>query len=427
MPVAVLIGTFFILIAMGVPIAFAIGAGSLLYMAIYSPELTAIVPLRVWGGTNSFVMIALPLFILAGELMNRGGVTKRIINFCMYLVRPIKGGLGEVNVIASMIFGGISGSSVADTSAIGSVLIPQMVEKGYPKQVAVGVTVASSTMGMIIPPSIPMLLYAMISGESVGALFLAGLIPGILIGVSQIILVYIISKKNHYHPAYVKFDRKHFGHTVRDGSLAVLMPVVIVLSISFGVATPTEVAGIAALYAMLLGFLLYKELKAKALMGAVKRAFLSSSSIMIIIGFSMIFSWILAIEHVPELIANFFLNLNIHRFWILLILDIIILIIGTFIDVTPALLLVVPILLPVMEGLGVSGLQFGAIMIVGIAIGLVTPPVGMCLNACAKISKMEITDIFKGALPYIVCNFIILLLVTLIPALSTWVPSLLFK
>jgi tripartite ATP-independent transporter DctM subunit len=213
---------------------------------------------------------------------------------------------------------------------------------------------------------------------------------------------------------------------MRDGSLAVIMPLLVVLAISFGVATPTEVAGIAALYALLLGFLLYRELKPKDLVGAIKRAFLSSSTIMIIIGFSMIFSWILAIEQVPQLIANFFLGLEVHRFWILLVLDIIILIIGTFIDVTPALLLVVPILQPVMAGLGVGGLQFGAIMIVGIAIGLVTPPVGMCLNACAKISKMEITQIFRGAVPYIVCNLIILLLVTFIPALSTWLPGLFF-
>jgi len=426
MSVAVLIGSFFILCAVGVPIAFAIGGASLFYLVIYSPEFTAMVPLRIWAGTNSFTMIALPLFILMGELMNRGGVTKRIINFCMYLVRPFKGGLGEVNIIASMIFGGISGSSVADTSAIGSVLIPQMVEKGYPKEVAVGITVASSTMGMIIPPSIPMLLYAMISGESVGALFLAGAIPGFLIGFTQLALVYIISKKRHYHPEFIKFDKRHFGRTMRDGSLAVIMPILVVLSISFGVATPTEVAGIAALYALLLGFVVYRELKGRDLVGAIKRAFLSSSTIMIIIGFSMIFSWILAIEQVPQLIANFFLGLNVYRFWILLILDIIILIIGTFIDVTPALLLVVPILQPVMAGLGVGGLQFGAIMIVGIAIGLVTPPVGMCLNACAKISKMEITQIFKGALPYIVCNVIILILVTFIPALSTWLPGLFF-
>jgi tripartite ATP-independent transporter DctM subunit len=359
--------------------------------------------------------------------MNRGGVTKRIVDFCNYLVRPIRGGLGEVNVIASMIFGGISGSSVADTSALGSVLIPQMIKKGYPKPVAVGITVASSTMGMIIPPSVPMLLYASISGESVGALFLAGAIPGFLIGVTQTILVYIISKKRHYHPEYVKFDKRHFARTMGNGLPAVLMPVLIVVSIAFGIATATEVASIAVLYSILLGFLFYRELKAKDILQAVKRTFLSSSSIMIIIGFSMIFSWILVIEKVPLLIADFFLGLNIHRFWILLILDILILIIGTFIDVTPALLLMVPMLMPVVEGIGINRIQFGAIMIVGLAIGLNTPPVGMCLNAGAKISGMEITDIFKGALPYLICNVIVLLLITFIPAISLWLPGLFFN
>ncbi|MBN2072480.1 MAG: TRAP transporter large permease [Actinobacteria bacterium] len=426
MSVGLLVGSFFLLAAIGVPIGFAIGASSLLYFILYNPGFISMIPQRIWAGTNSFVMIALPLFILAGEIMNAGGVTKRIINFCGYIVRPIRGGLGEVNVIASMIFGGISGSSVADTSAIGSILIPQMVGKGYPKPVAVGITVASSTIGMVIPPSIPMLMYAMISGESVGALFLAGAIPGILVGITQTVLVWVISKKRHYHPEYTPFDKKHFNRTMRDGTLAVLMPVVIVLAISFGIATPTEVAGIAALYALLLGFLLYRELKGKALLEAVKRAFLSSSSVMIIIGFSMIFSWILAIEQVPQNIAAYFLGLQVHRIWILLLLDLIILVIGTFIDVTPALLLVVPILLPVMEGLGVSALQFGSIMIVGTAIGLITPPVGMCLNAAAKISKMDILDIFKGAAPYLACNFIILILVTFVPALSTWLPGLFF-
>jgi tripartite ATP-independent transporter DctM subunit len=426
MPVALLLGIFFLLVFIGVPIVFALGGSSLLYFVIYNPSCLSMIPQRIWAGTNSFVMIALPLFILAGELMNSGGVTKRIINLTNYIVRPIRGGLGEVNVIVSMIFGGISGSSVADTSAIGSVLIPQMIKKGYPKPVAVGITVASSTIGMIIPPSIPMLIYAIISDDSVGALFLAGAIPGILVGVSQTILIYIISRKRHYHPEYTKFDRKHFGHTLRDGSLAVIMPIIIVLSISFGIATPTEVAGIAALYALLLGFLVYRELKWKSVLQAVKRAFISSSSIVIVVGFSMIFSWILAVEQVPQMIATYFLGLQIHRFWILFIFDIIILIIGTFIDVAPSLLLVSPILLPVMQGLGVSSLQFGAIMIVGVAIGLVTPPVGLCLNAAAKISKMDITEIFKGAVPYLVCNFIVLVLVTFIPQLSTWLPGLFF-
>lgn len=421
-----LIIIFLILVIIGVPIAYSVGASSLFYLVVFAPEFLGMLPQRIWSGTNSFVIMAMPLFVLAGELMNNGGITKRIINFSMYLVRPFKGGLGEVNVVASMIFGGISGSSVADTSALGSVLIPQMMEKGYPKGFAAGVTVASSTMGMIIPPSIPMLMYAMVSGESVGALFLAGLIPGILIGVSQMLTVYIISKRKGYHPEHKSFDKKHFTLTMKDGFLAMLMPVIIVLAVSTGIATATESAAVAALYAMIIGGLVYRELKYKDLYGMLKRTFLTSSSIMLIVGFSMIFSWILAVEQVPQIVADYFLNLNMGRNGILFILIIIILIIGTFIDVAPALLLVVPILLPVMNGLGVDGLQFGAMMITGCAIGLVTPPIGMCLNAATKVCKMQITDIFREALPFIVCNFIVLLLVTYIPAVSMFLPNLIF-
>ena len=356
--------------------------------------------------------------------MNNGGITRRILNFSLYLVRPIRGGLGEVNVIASMIFGGITGSSVADTSAIGSVLIPEMEKAGYDKGFSAGVTVASSTMGMIIPPSIPMLLYAMVSGASVGSLFLAGLIPGILIGVSQIVLVWFISRKRGYHPVLTPFDRGDFFKTTKDGILALFMPVIIVLSVSLGIATASESAGVAVLYAAVLGFFVYRELDMGQLKDILKKTVLSSSAVMFVVGFSTIYVWILSVEQVPSMVGNFLLNLNVDRFWILILLDVIILLVGTFVDVAPAILLLCPILLPVMKGIGMGELQFGAVMITGLAIGLVTPPVGMCLNACNKICKMPITEIFAHAFPFILCNLLILLLVTFVPVVSTWLPAL---
>ena len=245
---------------LGTPLAFSIGASCLSYIQLYAPNFMQMLPQRVWGGTFSFVMVAMPLFMLAGELMNRGGITQRIVDFSMYLVRPVRGGLGEVNVIGSMIFGGISGSSVADTSALGSILIPAMEKEGYPSKISAGVTVASSTMGMIIPPSVPMIVYAMVSGESVGKLFIAALIPGLLIGLSQLLIVYIISKKKGYHPKRGEFDMAHFIHTMLYGLPAVLMPVVIVGFVSFGVCTASESAGIAVLYAVVIGFFFYREL-----------------------------------------------------------------------------------------------------------------------------------------------------------------------
>lgn len=425
MAVFILLSTLLVCVVIGVPICYSLGASAAAYFLLLKPSLAGIFTQRVWAGSGSYVLIALPLFILAGELMNSGGITRRILKFSLYLVRPIRSGLGEVNVIASMIFGGITGSSVADTSAIGSILIPEMEKAGYDTGFSAGVTVASSTMGMIIPPSIPMLLYAMVSGASVGSLFLAGLVPGILIGLSQMGLVWVISRKRGYHPPRTPFDAADFKNTFKDGVLALIMPVIIVLSVSLGIATASESAGVAVLYALVLGFFVYRELDLGQIGGMLKKTVLSSSSIMFVVGFSTIYVWILSVEQVPAMVSAFMLGLDVHPFWILLFLDALILIVGLFVDVAPSIMLLCPVLLPVMRGLGVDDLQFGAIMITGMAIGLVTPPVGMCLNVCTKICKKPITEIFVHALPFIICNVLILLLVTFVPAVSTWLPALL--
>ncbi len=409
----------------GVPLAFAIGASCISYLTVANPNFLSMIPQRVWSGAYSDLMIAMPLFMIAGELMNKGGITKRIIAFCLQLVRPVRGGLGEVNVVASMIFGGISGSSVADTSAIGSILIPAMEKEGYPPAAAAGITVASSTMGMIIPPSTPMIIYSMISGASVGALFIAGAVPGILIGLTQLIIVFILSRRKGWHPEKTKFSFKQLMVDLLYGLPALLMPAVIVISVAGGMATATESAGIAVLYALLVGFFIYRELTIKDVWESLKKAFISSSSIMLIIGFTTIFTWILTILKVPETIANLFIAANMPAWMVGLMFVMLILVIGTFIDVSPAILLLTPIMLPVMVTVGYSPLQFGAMLITGLAIGLVTPPVGMCLNACNKINRMPIIEIFKGAAPFLCCNIIVLLLITFIPQLTNWLPGVL--
>jgi tripartite ATP-independent transporter DctM subunit len=410
--------------ALGVPLAFAIGASCVTYIFTNTPQFMQMLPQRIWNGAYSELMIAMPLFMLAGELMNTGGITKRIINFCLQILKPINGGLGEVNIVASMIFGGISGSSVADTSALGSILIPAMEELGYPKDASAGITVASSTMGMIIPPSTPMIVYSMISGASVGALFMAGAVPGILIGCTQLVLVYIISVKKGWHPKKTPFVWKEFWSAILAGIPALLMPLFIIICVSFGVCTASESAGVAVLYSLIVGFFVYRELTWKAVLEALKKTLISSSSIMIIIGFTTIFTWILTLQKVPQIVAGFFMSLNMPGWGISLLFVALILMIGTFIDVSPAILLLTPILLPVMQNYGFSALQFGAMMITGLAIGLVTPPVGMCLNACNKINRMPIIDIFKGAAPYLVCNVIVLIAISLVPALTTWLPQM---
>ena len=410
---------------LGVPLAFAIGASCVTYISTNTPAFMSMVPQRIWNGVFSKLMIAMPLFMLAGELMNTGGITKRIINFCLQILKPFHGGLGEVNIVASMIFGGISGSSVADTSALGSILIPAMEDLGYPKDASAGITVASSTMGMIIPPSTPMIVYSMISGASVGALFMAGAVPGILIGLTQLALVFWISHKKHWHPARTPFVAKEFFSAILSGIPALLVPVFIIVCVSFGICTASESAGVAVLYSILVGFFIYRELTWKDVWNALKKTLISSSSIMIIIGFTTIFTWVLTMQRVPDTVAAFFMGLNMPPWGIALMFDVMIPLIGTFIDVSPAILLLTPIMLPVMESYGFSALQFGAMMITGLAIGLVTPPVGMCLNACNKINKMPIVDIFKGALPYVTCNVIVLIAISLWEPLTTWLPLML--
>jgi len=410
--------------ALGVPLAFAIGASCITYLSAARPMFLSMMPQRIWNGVYSELMIAMPLFMLAGELMNTGGITKRIINFCRELLSPVRGGLGEVNIVASMIFGGISGSSVADTSALGSILIPAMEKEGYPPDASAGITVASSTMGMIIPPSTPMVVYAMISGASIGALFVAGAVPGILIGLTQLVLVYIISHRKGWHPEHVSFSASRFWKAILAGIPALLMPLFIIVCVSFGICTASESAGVAVLYSILVGFFIYRELSWKDIWEALKKTLISSSSVMIIIGFTSIFTWVLTIQKVPDMVANFFMGMNVPPWGIALMFDVLILIIGTFIDVSPAILMLTPIMLPVMQNYGFSPLQFGAMMITGLAIGLVSPPVGMCLNACNKINRMPITDIFKGALPYVTCNVLVLIAISLWPALTTWLPKL---
>ena len=424
MAMLILLVLLIIFAILGVPLAFSIGAACITYIQTNAPNFISMMPQRIWNGAFSELMIAMPLFMLAGELMNVGGMTQRLMDFCTILLRPINGGLGEVNVVASMIFGGISGSSVADTSALGSIEIPAMEDAGYPSGVATGITVASSTMGMIIPPSTPMIVYSMISGGSVGALFMAGAVPGILIGLTQLILVFILSEKNHWHPKKQKISGKEIRQKLHGGLPALLLPLFIIVCVSGGVCTASESAGVAVFYSLIVGFFIYRELTWKQVWTALKKSFISSSSIMIIIGFTTIFTWVLTMQGVPRMVADFFMALNMPRYGVALIFVLMILIIGTFIDVSPAILLLTPILLPVMNSYGFSTLQFGAMMITGLAIGLVTPPVGMCLNACNKINGMPVVEIFKHAIPYILCNIIVLIAISVFAPLTTWLPTL---
>jgi tripartite ATP-independent transporter DctM subunit len=405
----------------GIPVAYSLGLSTLLYFLLYHPELMLVLPQRMYSGMDAEVMIALPLFVLMGLMMSQGGLTTRLIDFGMLFVGRMRGGLGMVNIVAGMIFAGISGSSVADTAAIGTTLIPEMERKGYSREFASGITVASATMGMIIPPSIPMVIYAFMSSESVGKLFLAGAIPGIMIGLFQLGINTVVSIRRQYPIEEVLISR------LVQGILPLLMPVFVVLSVVIGLTTATEAAGIGVLYAFVVGFLIYRELRICRLPSLFRDSIKSSVTVMIITAFSSLYTWILALERVPEQVASFLLGLSVPLFVILLGFDLILLLVGTFVDVAPAIILLTPVFLPALKSLGVSPIQFGAIMITGMAIGLVTPPVGMCLYVASTISRVEITRIFKAALPFLIANLVTLILVSLIPSLSLWLPTVLME
>ncbi len=416
-----------VLLVIGVPIAYSLGLSSLVYFVLNHPELISVIPQRLYAGMDAYLMIALPLFIAMGCLMNESGITRRLIDFSMLFVGRFRGGLGLVNIVASMVFGGISGSSVSDTASVGAVLIPEMEEKGYTKEFSSGITVASSTMGMIIPPSIPVVIYALVAEASVGKLFLGTAIPGFMIGFLMIGITLIISLVKKFPREEVDLSPREIGITVRRSLLAVIMPLFIIGAVVFGIATATESAAIGVLYALVIGTFAFRSLNLKTILSVMRRAIITSATVMIIIALSKIYIWILALEHIPQTVAMFIDGLNVPVFVIILLVDLVILFIGTFIDVSPAILLLTPVFLPAMQSLGIDAIQFGAILITGLALGLVTPPVGMCLNVASAISGLGIGRIFRGALPFLLANIITLILISFVKPFTLWLPGLLMK
>ena len=419
----ILILSFAVFLVLGVPIAYALGLSSLLYFLIEQPSLAVVVPQRVFSGMNNYALISLPLFILMGQVMNASGITARLIDLSMALVGRLRGGLGLVNVFSSMVFGGISGSSTSDTASIGSVMIPEMRKRNYSASFASGITVASSTMGMIIPPSVPIVLYAIVAQESVGRLFLGGLIPGLLIGVLQIVIMLTIAQRRRYpREAPASGPGRDFRRTAASATV-LAMPVFVVGAVVLGIATAAESAGLGVLFGLLLGALLIGSKAITALPESLRAAVMMSAKIMTIIAFSQLFVWILILERVPETIAASVIALDLGPVAVLLLIAGIVLVLGTFIDVSPAILLLTPTLLPAAVAAGVSPVQFGIVLISGLAVGACTPPVGNCLNVCAAISNLGIGEIFRGASPFLLANLMTLILISLFPALVLWVPA----
>jgi len=420
----VLLLSLLIFLGIGVPIAYSLGLSTTLYFIFFNNDLLQVMPQILFAGMDSYTLIALPLFILMGQLMNESQITSRLIDYCLIFVGKIRGGLGLVNVISSMLFGGISGSSVSDTASIGSILIPEMKKRGYPEDYAAGLTVASSTMGMIIPPSIPMVLYAVTAQESVGRLFLGGVFPGIMVGVFQLLITIWISNQYSYPREERDVSLKVILQMTLRYAYILFMPFFVVGAVIFGIATATESAALGVFYALVIGTFLIKSLSYQRIFKALKSSVLTSAKIMIIIAFSKIFIWVLAYERVPDGISEMITGFGLGTAGMLLLFIFIILFAGTFIDVSPAILLFTPVFLPSIINMGVSPILFGVIMVIGLAVGACTPPVGNCLNVCSIITGLSIGKIFKGAAPFLIANIITLLLIVLFPNIVIWLPKI---
>jgi C4-dicarboxylate transporter DctM subunit len=418
--------SFITFLVLGVPIAFVLGLTSFVGL-LYSGEIPLLlIPKQMFSGTDSFPLLAVPFFILAGNLMNAGGITKRLIHFCNILLGYIRGGLALVNVVASMFFAGITGAAVADTSALGTILIPAMVREKYDKDFSAAVTAASSTIGPIIPPSIPMVILGTVGELSIGALFLAGVVPGILVGLSLLAVAYITSVKRDY-PKEKKKSVKEFLWGFKDALLALIMPAIIMGGILGGIFTPTEASVVAVVYAFLVSFLIYREIRLKDLPGVLIDSVVTTSIIMFVIANSAIFGWILANYQIPQIVAQLFLSISTNKWVLLLLINLFLLFVGTFMETTASLIILTPILLPLAVKVGIDPIHFGLVMVLNLVIGLITPPLGVCLFVACSIAKITLEQIVKAILPFLIAAIAVLFVVTYIPELVLWLPRMVMK
>lgn len=423
--VLILVLSFVILLAIGVPVAWSIGISCLLTILASIDSLAAFTTIaqRMATGLDSFSLLAIPLFILAGQIMNQGGIAHRLIAFAKALMGALPGGLIYVNVIAAMLFGAISGSAVAATSAIGGILGPPMAKEGYSKEFGAAVNITASTTGLVIPPSNVLIVYSLASGGvSIAALFLAGYLPGILMGLALMLVAAIWIKKKKY-PAGEKSSAKTIFVTFLDALPSLFLLVVVIGGIVSGIFTATEASGIAVLYTLVLSFI-NKELKISSLNSVFLSSIGTTAIVMLLIATSMSMSWVMSYENIPQAVSAVLLGLSDNIFVILLIINLLLLFVGTFMDMTPAVLIFTPIFLPVVEALGVDPVHFGIMMVMNLCVGLCTPPVGAVLFIGVSVANTTIQKVLKPLIPLYIAMAIVLLLVTFVPKISLWLPQL---
>ncbi|MEE0691330.1 MAG: TRAP transporter large permease [Lachnospiraceae bacterium] len=416
--------TFFVLLIIGAPISISIGASAVLGC------LSLDYPLMVIGqkmvtGIDSYLLIAIPLFILAGNLMNAGKITEKIFSFCKELVGWIPGGLGHANIVASIIFAGMSGSATADAGGLGTIEMEAMTTNGYTPKFSAAVTAASSVIGPIFPPSIPLIIYGATASVSVAKLFMAGVVPGLLMGVALMVLVFIFAVKYKFerHPFHFKKMIKQFCSSL----LSLITPLIILAGFTTGWFTPTEASSIAVAYALVISLLVYRTMDWKTFKKCLLDSAITSANTLFIIGTSTLFTYVLVKEGISTQIANFILSISDNPAVILLIINIILLLLGMFMEPGAILTLMLPVLLPIVKPLGIDLIHFGLIMVLNLMIGQVTPPFGVCLFVISDVGKVKLDALYKSILPFLVPLIAVLFLCTYCPQIVTWLPNLLIK
>jgi len=418
------LGNFIAFMLVGVPVALALGVACTAYLLFTDNlELLLAFPQRMVAGVDVFVLMTIPLFVLAGNLMNAGGITDRIVNCASALVGHVRGGLSLVNVVASMFFSGVSGAATADSSALGTVLIPAMVREGYDKAYAAALTAVSSVIGPIIPPSIAMIIYGVLSGTSIAKLFLAGIVPGLMLGLGLMIYASYIARKRQY-PTNPKAAMGERVIAVGRAIPALLLPIIILGGILSGVFTPTESAAVAVIYAFLVSMFLYRTLKISELGKPLGEAVVLTSAIMLIVAIASMVSFVFAFDDIPVKVANAMLSVSNDPVVLLLMINLFLLLLGLFLEPLSAMILSMPVLLSVIKFIGVDPVHFGVIVVLNLVIGLATPPVGLCLFIVCGIGKVSLEKVSRAALPMLAICVLVLLLVTFIPDLVLFIPSL---
>ena len=422
----VLIGSFFLAVTLGIPISMSIGVSAVLYLLCYGSISLAVIAQQMTLGIDSFPLLAIPLFLLAGMIMSEANITTRIIGFANALVGRITGGLAMVMVISCMFFGAISGSGVADVTAIGSLMLPAMDQQGYKKGLSASLLGCAGSLGTVIPPSIVMIILGVTTGTSIGKLYLGGFIPGVFTGVCLMALAWVYAKRMHLPPGE-PFAVGKVVTAFRQAFLSLLTPVIIIGGIITGVFTATEAAAAASAYALVLGLFVYRSLKLSQLPGIFLRVAETTGIILFIISAAALFGWILAAEQIPQRLAAFFLSISQNYYVLLILINVLLLILGTFMETIAIIIIVVPVLMPLVTSLGMDPVHFGVMVTVNMAIGANTPPVGVDLIAACKVGQTTLDDAMPYIWPFVAAMTVALICVTFIPPLVTFIPRMFLR